>query len=215
MSKINNLGKYSINNGLIQNSTKKIGDAMEAYDDFMRTLVDKIKSAVNYKEAEQLLIKTSQDTDSLSMHNGVLFKHDDYAIQVLFKSFGEQYDKKLKLLSKLDLSIVPKRIESIDKDVDMFIVSKIPGTKNGELKPLWDGGYQCVSKEAKLTAYRDLQKLTKAGFVDDTILNSNELWFYSPENKIVLPEWRGLRKIQPQESRKDIMEKYYNILFRW
>jgi hypothetical protein len=59
-----------------------------------------------------------------------------------------------------------------------------------------------------------MQKLTNAGYVDDKILRSNELWFYAPDNNtIMLPSWDSLRKIQPDESQEEIMQKYYDILF--
>ena len=57
-----------------------------------------------------------------------------------------------------------------------------------------------------------MQKLTKEGYIDSQNLRAGN-WFYTPENKILLPNWQNLRKIQPDESQKEILDTYYKIIF--
>ena len=65
-----------------------------------------------------------------------------------------------------------------------------------------------------MAAFQDLQKLTKAGLVDDNVLRSNEMWYVNSENKIIIPVFEKLRPITLQDNPTEIQEKYYNILFR-
>jgi hypothetical protein len=185
------------------------------YNEFMQKAVESLKNTKTSDEAVKFLINSTKQEKGFKEIGGVLFKHEDFAIQTLLTRFNQEYDKNLKLLKGLELKIVPQHIETFEKGDRIFIITKVPGTKNSELAELWKGGYKRVSKEAKLEAYKDLQKLTKAGYVDDQILRSNMLWFYAPDNNtVMLPVWDCLRKIQPDESQEAIIERYHNILFR-
>ena len=108
---------------------------------------------------------------------------------------------------------MPRHIETIDKDNSAFVITQINDSETGHIIPYLKGGSYKVSKEAKLKAYRDLQTLTKAGLIDDKYKKS-ATWYFTPNGEICLPDWQGLRKIRPDESQKEIMETYYNILFQ-
>jgi hypothetical protein len=186
-----------------------------AYNEFMQKAVETLKSAKTYNEANAFLINSSKQGNGFKQIRGVLFKHEDFAIQHMLTKYGQEYDINLRLLKELKLKIVPQHIETIIKGNEMYVITKVPGTKNSELTELWKGGYERVSKEALRDAYRDLQKLTEADYVDAKILRSHERWFYAPDNNtVLLPVWDCLRKIQPEESKDKILEKFHRILFK-
>ncbi len=184
------------------------------YDDFLQASVDSLRK-YSQKDSMQFLIDKSNIDDGFKMLNGSLYKHGEHTVQLIGKRAGLQYSQNLETLNKLGLGIVPKQLDAIPKDDILYVVSHVPGTKTGTLTPIWERGVKDkVTKEAKLAAYHDLQKLTKAGYIDDAVSRSNELWFVAPDdNSIVLPVWNSLRKIRPDESRQKIIENYYNILF--
>lgn len=180
-------------------------------DEFMTSLITKIKDAKSAEQADKLLIDMSEQNE-LETIDYTIFKHGDYHITTCLSHFGQPVVNNLKRLQDLNLNIVPEFISTINKNDGLYIITRFPGTKNGNLKPFYDNGAEKVSKEAKLDAYHDMQKLTKAGFIDSQHLKSNS-WFYTPENTIILPNWQNLRKIQPDESQKEILDTYYKILF--
>ena len=94
----------------------------------------------------------------------------------------------------------------------MFIVSQIKGSETGDLIP-YKIVRHSVSKESKLAAYKDLQKLTRSGYIDDKIAYSDNLWFVTPDNfKIMLPSFETLRNLKTGEN-KIAMQRYYIIIF--
>ena len=144
--------------------------------------------------------------------NGVLYKHGEYYIQNLFKTTGMPYKNTLEQLGRTKTSIAPELVKSIEKDGEMFIISRIKGTKTGDLIPL-DSVRDKVPKENLLAAFHDLQQVTKAGITDNRILRSPDLWFVSPDDlKVVLPEWSQTRPLLPNEG-KDVLDRYYKTLF--
>lgn len=185
------------------------------YDDFLQASVESLQK-YSQKDSMQFLIDKSKIDDGFEMLNGSLYKHGEHTVQLLGKKVGLQYSQNLETLNKIGLGVVPKQLDTVPKDDILYVVSHVPGTKSGTLTPMWEKGVKDkVTKEAKLAAYHDLQKLTKAGFIDDAVARSNELWFVAPDdNSIVLPVWNSLRKIRPDESRQKIIENYYNILFK-
>lgn len=182
------------------------------YDNFMKGIVERIK---NY-DIDTLTnsLMTMIKTGEIEQVSGNFYKYKDFHILELLKRDGVDYSNKLKILDKLNLSFTQKHVETIEKDNSVYIITQIPGTEKSNLTPLWKFGNQNISKEDKLTALHDLQKLTKAGFVDDNVLRSNELWYVNSENKIIIPVFERLRPITSNDNPKEIIEKYYNILFK-
>ncbi len=177
---------------------------------YISDVIDNLKKCQKAKEACKILEDAANNGD-FSVKSGVLFKHEDYTIQNMLKIYGESYKRALETVGKLGLSITPIHIETIEKENEMFIVSHLPGTKSGELIPYSEAKNK-VSKEDKLAAFKDLQKLTQEGLVDNEVLNG-KYWFVTPDtHKIMLPEWSSLRRLQPGEN-KAVLEQYYNILF--
>lgn len=208
INKINNL-ITNLNQSVLSEGQNMTSPAI--YDDFMKDIVVRIK---NYDidtltETLMTLVKTGQ----LKQIKGNFYKYKDFHILELFKKDGIDYSDKLKLIDKLNLNIAQKYIETVENRNNIYIITKIPGTETSDLKPLWKIGAQNLSKEDRLAAFQDLQKLTKAGFTDDSITNSNRLWYVNDENKIIIPVFEYLRPINSDELPKDIIEKYYNILF--
>ena len=182
------------------------------YDDFMKNIVERIRFYDNETLTESLM--TMIKRGDIEQVGGNFYKYKNFHILELFKKDGNNYSQKLKTLDKLDLSITPKLVETIDKEKNVYIITQIQGTEKSNLTPLWKIGNQNISKENKLIAFKDLQKLTKAGFVDDRIAGSNELWYVNSDNKIILPNFDRLRPITPTDKPRKIIESYYNILFK-
>lgn len=182
------------------------------YDDFMTDFVRKIKSQDTDAFSESLIALF--DSGELEQIQGNLYKHKNFHILELFERDGIDYSNKMKALDKLNLDITQKYIETINKNGNIFIITQIPGTEKSNLIPLWKFGSHNIPKENKLAAFHDLQKITKAGLTDDKISHSNEMWFVNSEKKIVIPSFEQLRPLTPSDNQKEIMEKYYNILFK-
>ena len=207
-----------INKTLIKqlNLAQRLGDqnmtSAIVYDDFMKSIVERIKMYdIDMLTKSIMMMIRSGELEQVS---GNFYKYKDFHILELLKRDGIDYSNKLKILNKLNLGITQKHIETMDKDGSVYIITQIPGTEKNNLIPLWKFGSQNISKEDKLSAFHDLQKLTKAGFTDDSISRSNKLWYVNENNQIVIPTFEYLRPINPGESSKEIIEKYYNILFK-
>ena len=176
--------------------------------EFIEDVMQKLKSSKNHQEALDILFEES-DKGNFSVQNGVIFKHGEYLIQNAFKNNGEVWEENLKIMSSLELDITPQYIDTIIKDNDMFIVMKIKGTAKGNLEEFFP--YD-ISDEAKLKAYDDLYAITEAGFVDEKIIKSCDMWYVTPDDKrIVLPCFEELRQITADEKEK-ILERYRKIL---
>lgn len=211
---LNNLkfqNKVSLNNTLPK-SGEIVLEKVSQLDEFMKALIKKIKDSSSAKEVDKMLLDISKNPEELEMFDYILFKHKDYNILTCMNHVGETIIKNLKTLEKLELSCVPDLVTSINKDNSLYIIMRHKGTQTGKLKPYFVDGTEKVATDAKLKAYMDLQKLTKAGLVDEQNLRAGN-WFYTPENKIFLPNWNSLRTIRPDESQKGIIEQYYNIIF--
>jgi hypothetical protein len=142
-----------------------------------------------------------------------LFKHGDYSIQNLLKSYGLPYAENMKRLSKLKLGITPSHVKTIVKDNEVYVVSKIPGSTSGNLIP-FNVAYPAIPRESLLAAYKDLQKVTKAGLVDDKILSSTKYWYVTPDDKrVVMPSWEATRQLHSNEG-KTVLEQFYKMLFK-
>lgn len=198
------------------NNSQKLGEKSMSstvkYDDFMNGIVERIKAYDTDTLTSSLM--TMIKLGKLEQVSGNFYKYKDFHILELLKRDGADYSDKLKTINKLNLDIAQKHIETIDKENRIFIITQIPGTEKGNLTPLWKFGRDNVSKENKLAAFKDLQKLTSAGLTDDSISRSNELWFVNNDNKIIIPTFARLRPIDKTENSKEIIEKYYNILFK-
>ncbi len=211
---LNNLkfqNKVSLNNTLPK-SGEIVLEKVSQLDEFMKALIKKIKDSSSAKEVDKMLLDISKNPEELEMLDYILFKHKDYNILTCMNHVGETIIKNLKTLEKLELSCVPDLVTSINKDNSLYIIMRHKGTQTGKLKPYFVDGIEKVATDAKLKAYMDLQKLTKAGLVDEQNLRAGN-WFYTPENKIFLPNWNSLRSIRPDESQKGIIEQYYNTIF--
>ena len=212
--KFNNIDKNFLEQlNLAKVPEKSAMNSLEVvYDDFMNSIVERIKFYDINTLSETLM--TMVGMGKLEQVSGNFYKYKDFHILELLKKDGIDYSKKLQILDELKLGITQKYIQTIDKDGSVYIITKIPGTEKGNLTPLWKYGAQNISKEDKLAAFKDLQKLTKAGFIDDKVANSNSLWFVNSDKKIIIPNFEYLRPINANESKKEIVEKYYNILFK-
>lgn len=211
--KTNNINKFLFKN---LSPAQVLGEqnmvSTVVYDDFMKSIIDRIKAydIDTLTKSIMTMIKCGE----LEQVSGNFYKYKDFHILELLKRDGLDYSNKLRTLDKLNLNITQKHIETIDKDKSVYIITQIPGTETGNLTPLWKHGVQNVSKEDRLAAFQDLQKLTKAGLTDDSIARSNKLWYVNSENKIVIPVFEYLRPINSSDHPKEIIEKYYNILFK-
>ena len=214
MIKLNNLNseiqfKASAQNlgesGQPMQNTKK-------YDEYMHNLIANIREKESSKEVEKTLSDISKQSEELEEIEPVLYKHGDTYVTVLFEYYGLPFVENLKTLNKLGVESAPQYIETVNKNGTMFVVTKQKGTKNGNIEPFFMNKNK-VSKEEKLKTFHELQKLTKAGYIDNGILRAGN-WYVTPENTIALPVWQNLRKIQPNESQQEIIQQYYDILFK-
>ena len=214
MNTNNNINKILINK---MNSSEKLGEkimtSVVKYDDFMNDIIKRIKSTPDVDSITKIIMAKIRGRE-LEQVSGNFYKYKDFHILELFKHDGITYSEKLKKLDKLNLNITQKYIETIDKDGSVYIVTQIPGTEKDNLTPIWKFGKQNISKENKLEAFHDLQKLTKAGLVDDNVLHSEKYWYVNSDNKIVIPVFERLRPITSEDNIQEIMGKYYNILFK-
>lgn len=210
LHKLQYSGKVNLES-ILPKSGETVLKESEPIDKFMTSLIAKIEDAKSSEQADKLLLDMSEQ-NNLETVDYTMFKHGDYHIETYLNHFGKPVADNLKKLQNLNLNIVPELVSTINKDDGLYIITKLSGTKNGNLKPYFVDGAEKVSKEAKLDAYRDMQKLTKEGYIDSQNLRAGN-WFYTPENKILLPNWQNLRKIQPNESQKEILDTYYKIIF--
>ena len=192
---------------------KKVSDKMSDNikpSQFMVEFTTKLKEAKNSKAALEMLEEAVEKGDFVQQ-NGVLFKHGDYTIQCMLKTFAEPYVANMKKIDALKLDSAPKLIGTLDKEGLYFIVAKVPGTKTGELIP-YERAMNLVSKEDKALAFKDLQKVAKAGLIDNNIANGR-LWFVAPDNnKIIFPSWEALRPLDKNEG-SQALNNCYQILF--
>lgn len=180
--------------------------------EFINKVVTKLQSAETTGKATSFLIDSAQSGD-FKIFEGVLFKHGDYSIQNLLKSYGLPYAENMKRLSKLKLGITPSHVKTIVKDNEVYVVSKIPGSTSGNLIP-FNEAYPAIPRESLLAAYKDLQKVTKAGLVDDKILSSTKYWYVTPDDKrVVMPSWESTRQLHSNEG-KTVLEQFYKMLFK-
>lgn len=203
----------SINQSLKAKDVKMPIFSADGNDFFLESLINEMKEAKTSKDVIKLLFDKVHNTDQLKEFNGIRFQHKAYNIENFYKADGAPYERNLKTLNDLDLSIVPKHIDTIEKDGEYFVITKLPQTETGEIIQL-RAGTKDVSKEQKIDAYNDLQKLTKAGYVDDNVLNSDRNWFCSKDkHNIIIPDWSKLRPITSSDSTQSILTNYYNKLF--
>lgn len=180
-------------------------------DSYIGDIIKSLKESDSAANACKVLEDAVKE-GNLTVKNGVLYKHNDYTIQNMLKIYGEGYKNNLQKIDKLGLEITPEYIDTVEKQNELFIVTKLAGAANDDLIP-YRQVKDKVSDKDKLAAFKDLQKLTKAGFVDDAVLNGNG-WFVVPAtNKIMLPVWQCLRPLQKHEA-KAVLEQYYNIIFK-
>lgn len=205
------LNKINSNNTLVKPGEINL-DNMNTTDNYIQMLIKNIKDTQTVTEADNMLLNLSKEPDSLEMLDYTNFKYKDYNIKTSLAHFSEPVVYNLNILNKLDLACTPKLISAIKKDNSLYLITKIPGTETGNLKQYYIDGKEKVSKSDKLSTFKDLQKLTKSGFIDEQNLRAGN-WFYTPENKIMLPNWNNLRKIAPNESPRKIQEQYYKLIF--
>ncbi len=216
MKALFNSHKNCINNNIsFEGKTPKVKNLpFIAYtqSEFINKVVTKLQNAETTSKATSFLIDSAQRGD-FKIFEGVLFKHGDYSIQNLLKSYGLPYSDNMKRLSKLKLGIAPDYIKTVVKGNEVYVVSKISGTSSGDLIP-FNEAYPTIPRESLLSAYKDLQKVTKAGLVDDKILSSTKYWYVTPDDKrIIMPSWESTRQLHTNE-RKTILEQFYKMLFK-
>lgn len=178
----------------------------------IRDLFSDLKSAKNDKQAIELLLKAAED-GKIEQISGNNFKNGNYYVLDLFKFDAVPYAARMKKISDMNLGIAPKQVGVISKDNVYFIISKIDGCESGDLLPFLQHKDR-VPKENLLAAYKDFQKLTKAGLVDKSVARSIGQWFITPDdNKVVIPVWNELAPIDNNLERMKLMERYHNMLF--
>lgn len=202
---------FGINSNLSKAKDVNI-ESTKQIDAFIIELINKLKEASSAYEADKILKEISEQGTELIKIDNVNFKYNDYNILTTLKDFGKTLVDNLIKLNNMQLSIVPELVSVLEKDGGLYVITKNIGTKEGMLKRYISLHSDNITKETKMQAYRDLQKLTKAGLIDDNVYNG-KYWYYTPENKILIPIWKNLRPIRPNESQKDIMQRYYSIIF--
>lgn len=184
------------------------------FDEFMKNIISKIRESSTALDADRFLYDLSKSSEDFkAIENLVKYKYKDFNIMTCLDYVGEPIIKNLKKLNSLNISVAPELIGVINKDKKLYIITRKSGMQNGDLNVYFVDGVRKVSQDSKLKAYEDLQKLTKAGLVDEQNLRGKS-WYYTSENEIFLPNWENLRQIRPDESQKDIVEQYYKIIFR-
>ncbi len=195
---------------------------------------NKFKVETNYKDAKMqddkknviddliLFTKESRDHDEVVkiLNNAVIdekikkvdpiiYKTGDYLIYNLLK---QDYPQVLKKLTEKNISIAPVFVDSVDKDNYTIMFTKIPGMNGKDLIP-YKEGKDSLSLNAKLEAYKDIQKLLKAGLVNHEMLRTTLSWYITPETKkIIIPNWESLGIIKDEE-RTPILNKFHSMLF--
>ena len=202
---------FVINSSLPETKEVKI-DSIKQIDTFINELIKKIQEANTCTDADKMLEDLSKEGTKLKKIDYVNFKYNNYNILTTLKDFGMPLVNNLEKLNNMQISIVPELVSVLEKDSGLYVITQNAGTKEGMLKKYRSSSSDNISKEAKSQAYQDMQKLTKAGLIDDNVYNG-KYWYYTPENKILIPIWKNLRPISSEESRKDIMERYYHIIF--
>ena len=196
----------------VAKSTEVDAKAVKELDAYLSVLIGKIKEAKSSLEVDNMLINLSCTDGKLKQVDYVNFKYSDYNILATRKMYGESLVKNLEKLNNLGLSIVPELVSVLEKGSGLYIITKNAGTKDGLLKRYNSLSSSNISRDAKLRAYKDMLKLTKAGLIDENVFRG-KFWYYTPENKILIPMWKDLRPITSAEMKKDILERYYRIIF--
>ena len=181
------------------------------YDEFMKGVVERINDYDIDTFTKFLMTKIK--TAEINQIDGNFYKYKSFHILELSTSVGLDYSNKLKILAKLNLTITQRYIETIEKENRVYIITQIPGTEDANLIPLWKFGKKNLTKENKVLAYRELQKLTAGGYVDDKVLSTESMWYVNSEHKIVIPTFANLRLLTSEDNSNKIMQLYYNLLF--
>ncbi len=180
-------------------------------NEVVRGLLSDIENADSDREAVDILLNAAEEK-KVEQLSGNYFKSGNYYILNLYKFDAVPYAAKMKKLSDMKLGIVPELVSVISKDNEYFIVSKIDGCESGDLIP-FNQIKDELPKDSMLAAYKDLQKITKAGLTDTSNTRSVANWYVAPDNnRIVLPAWNGLRPLDPV-TEKNTLGKYYQLLF--
>lgn len=212
-----NIISNGINNTLqIQRQTEQQRTAKvnkkEIDNKTVNNLASKLEEAQDGIGAVEILLKAAKDGE-IEQLSGNNFKSGNYYILNLFKFDAVPFAANMKMISDLNLGIAPEQITVIQKDNEYFIVSKIEGCESGNLIPFQQVKTK-LSKENKLAAYKDLQKLTRAGIADAKVLRSTVSWYVTPDNnRVVIPVWESLYPLNSNLERNQAMEKYYKMLF--
>lgn len=205
-------------NGVLQtkhceSKVDKVAKKHTIDNEVVKDLIAEIENAKDGKSAVEALLNAVED-GRLEECSGNCFKNGDYYILNLFKYDALPYTDNMKRISDLQLGIAPRQAAVIAKDDEYFIVNEIKGCKSGALIPFQEAKNKLL-KEDLLAAYKDLQKVTKAGIADEFNLRSTEQWFVTPDdNRIVMPSWNRLRPLGNSDERNQTLERYYEMLFK-
>lgn len=193
-------------------SAQNIGESVKMMPEFLQELIEKLTRTATDEDSILLFDHLMTENKDLSRLDIVLHKFQDYSILNMHKFHGNPYAQSIKMLNKNNINIAPNLIKVIDKGDSVYLVFHTPGTKTSELIP-FSKGYPLLSDEAKKSAFKDLQKLTKAGFVNQQMLRGSSAWYVTPDtNQVMIADWTQLRPINKGE-RKGILDTCYKTLF--
>lgn len=178
---------------------------------FLKELIEKIEKTATEDSVAMLFQYLLNSNENLKEITPVLFKYQNFIIQIFHKLYGEPYLKKLRMLDKNDVNIAPKLINFVYKENSIYLISHISGSKTGDLIPI-ENGYQMLSQTRKERAFKDLKKLINLGYFNQKALGKSE-WYITPDNKaLVIPDWTELKAIRKDEEEKTL-KNLQSILF--
>ena len=198
------INKLQPDNAIQDKKKSNMAFCSTANNGYAEDIIKQINDADSEKDAIQILLSSN------FIQDGALFKYSNYTIQNAFSTYMP-YAENMKKIGDIAEGIVPKQLDVIKKGYNIFIASKIPNTKSGELLPFRQVK-KSIPKENLLSAYEDLRKITKAGITDNDVLNGKNWFVTADTHKIIIPTWERVRPIENNE-RQSIMDTYYNILF--
>ena len=211
-SKITGIFNRSYSDNAQQYKDEKLSSNANTIPQNISSMIDFIQGSPSYENVERY-IKNAIKAGELEEINPITYRSGDYIVRDILRHNGENYANTLKGLTEKNIRIAPQFVEVVHFDDETILFTKIDGTGGKDLIPIAQG-YSMLSDEAKQDAYKDVQRLLKAGLVNNNMLRGDYAWYITPESKkLIIPDWKPLRPIDASEA-NNILNTVYHTLFR-
>ncbi|MBE5804348.1 MAG: hypothetical protein E7316_07545 [Clostridiales bacterium] len=179
---------------------------------YMKTFIGRMHAASGYEEMHQLLAEGVFE-EELTKIDTITYSCGDYIIEDVLSLPVKEKITVLKRLNEKHLRIFPEYIDSQVFGDFCILIIRIDGT-NGEAMIPFRQGYQLLSEEARMEAYKDIERLVRAKLFVRSILSAryNPLLITPVTHRLVLGNWMFVEIIKAEEV-EDILDDVYRLIF--